>query len=180
MFNLIKILNGRINVSEPLMIDSNTTSETTFVAGQAVCYSAATITAGLLASGNVLTAASGSAKAEYIVTANTTTDGGKVPVILITPDMIFEVPLGDVAATNANAANRVAGMRVTLYTDSDADVGLKITDTAASARFATTTATTAADTVYTSTSATTENFGALIVDPQGAAAVGDKMLVRLA
>lgn len=172
MFNLIKILNGRINVSEPLMIDSNTTSETTFVAGQAVCYSAATITAGLLVSGNVLTAASGSAKAEYIVTANTTTDGGKVPVILITPDMIFEVPLGDVAATNANAANRVAGMRVTLYTDSDADVGLKITDTAASERFATT--------EESNVNTTTENFGALIVDPQGAAAVGDKMLVRLA
>ncbi len=174
MFKLVKMLNGRQNVSEPLKMESHTEAATLFKAGQAVTYSAPTLVDGVLSAGNVLTPASGSARAEYIVMDDTATTaaGGRVPLLPITPDMIFEVPLGAVAGTNANAQNRKAGMRVTLYTDSDADVGLKITDTAASARF-----TTAEE---SNVNTTTENFGALIVDANGAAAVGDKMLVRLA
>lgn len=77
MFRLVKILNGRINVSEPIHLKQPST--VTLAEGTAVHHD----------STGKLIAATGENAAEYVV-AQSVTGATTVPVILITPDMIFE------------------------------------------------------------------------------------------
>ena len=107
MFILSKILNGRINVSEPLHMASGVSAETTFAAGTAVAYQ-----------DGVLAPVSGDATAEYVVleTTKCAAAGDKVPLTLVTKDMIFEAPV--------TAAPLAPGKRATFGDD-----GLSVTAT---------------------------------------------------
>jgi hypothetical protein len=78
MFTLKKILNGRINVSEPLHLKTPATAA--LAGGTAVCYD----------STGKLVAATGESVAEYVVLQDVPSGSTVVPVILITSDMIFE------------------------------------------------------------------------------------------
>lgn len=111
MFNLRRIINGRVNVSEPLLMASGVTSTTTFTAGTAVTF----------VSGK-LTAVSGDEKAEYIVNCTTECKAAddKVPLILVTPDMLFETTV------SADPASMVIGGKYTIGTG-----GTDVTATAA-------------------------------------------------
>ena len=110
MFILRKILNGRTNVSEPLSMAAGVADETTFAAGTAVAYA-----------DGVLAPVTGDATAEYIVAATTTCKSAtdRVPLILVTPDMLFEVPL------TAPPTEMKVGSKYTLGTD-----GVGVTATA--------------------------------------------------
>lgn len=137
MFALKRIINGRVNVSEPLHIAANVTSPTTFAAGTAVSFD----------SKGVLAPVKGDATAEYVVWADTACPvGGTVPVILITKDMLFDVPM---SVTPTGVA---AGKKLTIADDSASVTATAVTD----------------------------NFGAYVVDTNGAAAAGDVITVRLA
>lgn len=81
MFVLKKILNGRINVSEPLYM----TAAVDLKAGEAVKHGTA----------GTLTKVSADDTAEYVVLADAKT-GEAVPVVLVTKDMLFDV---DMAST---------------------------------------------------------------------------------
>ena len=141
MFNLKRIINGRVNVSEPLLMASGVTDETTFTAGTAVAF----------VSGK-LTVVSGDKKAEYIV--HSTTDckeaDDKVPLILVTPDMLFETTV------SADPDSMVIGGRYQIETEGTKVTATAVTDTAA------------------------ESAGAYLVDKLGATDSGDTILVRLA
>lgn len=86
MFNLKRIVNGRINVSEPIVMASGVSTQTTFDEGTAVAFVA-----------GVLAPISGDATAEYVVAKTTECAAAedKVPLILVTKDMIFEAPLSE-------------------------------------------------------------------------------------
>ena len=110
MFNLKRIINGRVNVSEPIVMASGVSTKTTFNEGTAVAFTA-----------GVLGVASGDKTAEYIVAKTTecAAPSDRVPLILVTPDMLFEAPL-----SAAPTSMKVAG-QYTLGTD-----GTDVTDTA--------------------------------------------------
>ena len=110
MFNLIKILYGTTNVPEPLHMASGVSSATTFTAGTAVAY----------ASG-VLTPVSDDATAEYVVleTTECSAAADKVPVVLVTKDMLFE--------TTVTAAPAAPGTHVTFSDDGSKVTATKVT-----------------------------------------------------
>lgn len=85
MFVLKKILNGRINVSEPISMASGVTSSTTFTEGDAVYYNAS----------GVLTKATGDATADYVVATTTTCAAAadEVLLLLVTKEMLFDVEM---------------------------------------------------------------------------------------
>ena len=85
MFVLKKILNGRINVSEPISMASGVTSSTTFTEGDAAYYNAS----------GVLTKASGDVTADYVVASTTTCAAAadEVLLLLVTKEMLFDVEM---------------------------------------------------------------------------------------
>lgn len=115
MFTLKRIVNGRVNVSEPILMDSGVTSATTFTAGTAVAF----------VSGK-LTVVGGDKTAEYVVYDTTTCSAAtdKVPLLLVTTDMLFEAPL------SAAPTGMVIGGKYQL--DSE---GKKVTATAVTTNF---------------------------------------------
>ena len=150
MFKLVKILGGRMNVPEIIELEagsSTQSTETVFKAGKALMHSAST---------GILTAATGSASAEYICAENKKTVGvEKLKVYKVTPDMLFEV---DVSAVPTSA---VPGKHYTID-----ETGEKMTATVV--------------TVATTSSSISNPFGCKLIDKQGASAIGDKVLVTLA
>lgn len=114
MFALKRILNGRINAPEPLLLP--TKAGEAYTAGEALKVSA-----------GALTKASGDVSALYIGAENYTAPaGGGRPLACyrITGDMLFEAPLTALGNTQK------VGARLTLSSD-----GLGVTATAASAGF---------------------------------------------
>lgn len=80
MFNLKKIINGRINVSEPLVMQ---------VTGLSADIAAGTPVS--IANG-ACTAATGDVTVEYVTAAEAKKGSTSVSVLLVTRDMVFEVP----------------------------------------------------------------------------------------
>lgn len=91
MFILRKILNGRINVSEPLVMQVTTALSAAIAEGTPV-----TISNGACAT------ASGDVTVEYVTAAAAPEGATSVPVLLVTRDMIFEVP----AVTGLKVGNK--------------------------------------------------------------------------
>lgn len=112
MFNLKRIVNGRINVSEPIVMASGVSTKTTFDEGTAVAFA-----------DGVLTPVSGDATAEYIVAKTTecAAPSDRVPLILVTPDMLFEAPL------TAPPTGMKVGSKYTLGTDGDSVTATAVT-----------------------------------------------------
>lgn len=90
MFILRKILNGRINVSEPLVM------QVTKLSAEIAEGTPVTISNGACAT------ASGDVTVEYVTAATAPKDATSVPVLLVTRDMIFEVP----AISGAKVGNK--------------------------------------------------------------------------
>lgn len=90
MFRLVKILNGRINVSEPLVMQ---------VSGLQAEIAEGTPVA--IANG-ACSAATGDAAVEYVTAAKAEKGATAVAVLLVTRDMIFEVD----AITGAKVGNK--------------------------------------------------------------------------
>ncbi len=90
MFRLVKILNGRINVSEPLVMQ---------VSALAAAIAEGTPVA--IANG-ACSAATGDVTVEYVTAAPAPAGATSVPVLLVTRDMIFEVP----AVSGAKVGNQ--------------------------------------------------------------------------
>lgn len=101
MFALKKILNGRINVAEPISMRSGVSAETEFKAGTAVKYT-----------NGVLGKVAGDDTAEFVVledkTCSVATD--EVLLILVTKEMLFDAPA---------AASVTVGTRVQFNTAAD-------------------------------------------------------------
>lgn len=156
MFTLQKIEYGRTNIPEPCLMPAANAQQVTV--GMALTMDAST---------HLLKKATGDCTAEYIALEDkaTASAGEKILCYRVLPQMIFEVPL---AAYSASA--HVVGARIQLHTD-----GLRLGSAAASGIAATTSL---SGSVYTTT--VTQKLGAVIVDTLGAAAAGDKVLVRLA
>lgn len=103
MFNLTKIVNGRINVPEPEYLP--TTASEAYVEGEAL----------VLSSGK-LTKASGTTKPTHIALKTYTapaTDNEDLPVARIDKSMVFEVPV----TYSSNAVAIVLGSKLTIATD---------------------------------------------------------------
>ncbi|MBQ1261647.1 MAG: hypothetical protein IIY01_01825 [Clostridia bacterium] len=90
MFILRKILNGRINVSEPLVM------QVTALSAEIAEGTPVTISNGACAT------ASGDVTVEYVTAATAPNGATSVPVLLVTRDMIFEVP----AISGAKVGNK--------------------------------------------------------------------------
>lgn len=90
MFVLRKILNGRINVSEPLVM------QVTALSAEIAEGTAVSITNGACST------ASGDVTVEYVTAATAPKGATSVPVLLVTRDMIFEVP----AVSGAKVGNK--------------------------------------------------------------------------
>lgn len=90
MFVLRKILNGRINVSEPISMASGVSASTTFTEGEAVYYNAS----------GVLTKANGDVTADFVVASTTTCAkaADEVPLLLVTKEMLFDVEMASAVA----------------------------------------------------------------------------------
>lgn len=113
MFNLTKIVNGRINVPEPEYLPTTPSEE--YVEGEA-----------LVISSGKLTKASGTSKPTHIAMKSYTapaTDNKDLPVARIDKNMVFEAP---VTYSSAPVAV-VLGTKLTLATD-----GCGVTDVTAS------------------------------------------------
>ncbi len=104
MFTLKRIINGRLNVSEPLSMASGVSAPTTFKAGTVVTYD-----------DGMLKAVTGDVTAEYVVAADTVakSPSDEVLLILITKEMLFDCP---VSATPTGVA---AGKRFAFSDTSD-------------------------------------------------------------
>lgn len=103
MFNLTKIVNGRINVPEPEYLP--TTASEAYVEGEAL----------VLSSGK-LTKASGTTKPTHIALKTYTapaTDNEDLPVARIDKSMVFEAPV----TYSSNAVAIVLGSKLTIATD---------------------------------------------------------------
>lgn len=103
MFNLTKIVNGRINVPEPEYLP--TTASEAYVEGEAL----------VLSSGK-LTKASGTTKPTHVALKTYTapaTDNEDLPVARIDKSMVFEVPV----TYSSNAVAIVLGSKLTIAAD---------------------------------------------------------------
>ena len=109
MFDLKKIINGRINVPETESLP--TTASEVYVEGEA-----------LVLTDGKLTKASGETKPTHISLADYTapeSDQEELPCFRITPEMVFDAPI------EVSSKVPAVGSKVTLHTD-----GLGVTDTA--------------------------------------------------
>lgn len=119
MFKLIKIINGRINVSEPLSMASGVSSATTFRAGTAVAYK-----------NGALTPVSGDETAEYVVldTAECSAPTDKVALLLLEKGMLFEAPVTEAPLSPGKRATFKDGIAVTATPATDG-FGAYVVDT---------------------------------------------------
>ena len=112
MFDLVKIVNGRINTSEPRYIGV-TAIGSAIAPGTPVNISAGVVTP-LTASTTV--------KATHLVLTETEKGATTLFVLDITPNMVFEAPLTAEAATEVNAMTEVKitadGVSVTAVSNS--------------------------------------------------------------